>query len=180
MLWSCDIEKSLEGEIWTNRYILNTPDLPSARIAAQSIVNAEQNVHADIVNFLRFRVSDLTPGTDVYSIVDINEVGEVNTSELVPNSHLPLFNVVRVDFTVEAGRPSRKYLRCPVFEEWQANGVLAQPTIDFFNINYVGAMTAIQAFVDVDGQAIIGGSVSARVGMRQLRRGSKRRGTPIL
>ena len=176
-LWSLDIEKSIPGEFWTNRYIINTPDLSSAVLIGNQIVSIERAIHKPGVTFTRFRVSDMDPNTDVYSIVAVALPG---TAPANVTGGLPLFNVVRVDFNTGQGRPSRKYLRTPIAEDQQADGTLAAAYATFIHTNYTIPMLGIDEFVDVDGQAFTSGATHQYVAMRQLRRGSKRRAAPVL
>ncbi len=176
-LFSLDIEKRLEGEYWTNRYILDRAELGAAANSGTDIYNAESAITADIVEFTKFRVSDLVPNTDVYQIIQLNSFGDRPSQ----GEYLPLFNVVRVDFNVSGGgRPSRKYLRLPIFETDQRNGVLEPAFYTFVQLNYAQVIAGYTSYVDIDGQEINGGRVSPQVGMRQLRRGSKRRLQPII
>lgn len=176
-LFSLDIEKSVPGEFWTNRYIINTPDITVAVSIGNQVVSIEREIHKPGVQFTRFRVSDLDPDTDLYSIQAIALPG------LAPPAtagNLPLFNVVRVDFNTGTGRPSRKYLRTPVGEADQIDGNLEPTYAQFIHQTYTIPMLGIDEFVDVDGQAFVSGATHQYVAMRQLRRGSRRRQTPVL
>jgi hypothetical protein len=177
-LFQMDSQKVFQNEYWTNRYILNATDLATAVTAAAFIRAAEKAVHYDIVTLDKYRVSDMLPGTDVYQVISDNVAGSRSTGG---GDYLPLFNVVRCDFnTVGGGRPSRKYLRIPLGEGEQTAGVLAPAVITFFMTNFVTPLVSLGNFVDVDGQAFTTGSVHRLVGMRQLRRGSKRKQQPII
>lgn len=177
-LFNLDIEKQLtfDPETWTNRYIIEAADITAAVLTAEAIYQIERDVHLDIVRFTRYRVSDQDPDTDVFTIIPKGEIGDRVTA----GQTLPLFNVVVVDFPAAQGRPSRKYLRLPIQESEQANGDLDAALITIVNNSYGTPLGAISAFVDVDGQALSAGVAKGRVGMRQLRRGSKRKLTPVL
>ena len=174
--YSLDIEKQSGTEFWTNRYILSNPSIESAILTANAILLIEQAVHSENVLFTKYRVSDLDPDTDAFVIVPIGEVGDRPTVGDV----LPLFNVARVDFPAGIGRPSRKYLRLPIFEGDQANGTLTPTMVAFVNTNYGTPLGDIDEFVDVDGEPLGSGICQPQVGMRQLRRGSRRRTTPVI
>jgi hypothetical protein len=172
-LWVVDSEKMLQGEYWTNRYIVAAATLGEATAAGNMIIGVERPIHAQNVLFTKYRVSDGVPDTDTYQVFNVNQYG---TADHAGSPLLPLFNVLRVDFNTEGGgRPSRKYLR----------GCLAEIHIDFntirpadiaaWNTGYAAGMASLAAFVDVDGQQISGGSIYPFVSMRQLRRGSKRK-----
>lgn len=178
-LYSLDIEKLFEGEYWTNRYVLNASDLPTANGMAPIIYDAERSVHRDFVLFTKYRVSDFNPATDAYFITQTNAMGLLGGAN--PSQCIPLFNVVRVDFTTfGGGRPSRKYLRLPLAQPEIQGNKLVQTTIDRVLLNYVGGVLSQAGYVDVDQQAFTQATVYPFVGMRQLRRGTKRKLAPII
>ncbi len=178
MLFSLDIEKELLGEYWTNRYIVSAADLGAATTYAAFYYDRERLIHSSNVLFTKYRVSDMDPMTDIYQIVQPNAYG---SRAFGAQEYLPLFCVVRVDFTaVGGGRPSRKYLRTPIYEGDQLNGALAATYISFIETNYSNQLVLDTSFVDVDGQDLNSGQVFPKVGMRQLRRGSKRKLQPII
>lgn len=176
MPWKVDIEKFINGEYWSNVYYVDTETMILASGVAREIVNAEETVTNDNVQFTKYRVSDTDPETELFMTVVLNEAGERHSTVDL----LPLWNVVRVDLTAEAGRPSRKYLR----------GILSEADIAYVNINslvvaeidvgYCQALEAIEELVDIDTQPFTAVNVKPNVGMRQLRRGSKRRTLPII
>lgn len=176
-LWSLDIEKSIPGEFWTNRYILDAASLVNAVAVGNQIVSIERAIHRPGVTFTRFRVSDMDPNTDVYSIVALALPGLAPADA---SGTLPLFNVVRVDFNTGSGRPSRKYLRLPLVESQNQDGTLVAAAADFIHTNYTIPMLGVNEYVDVDGEPFVSGATHQYVAMRQLRRGSRRRATPIL
>lgn len=173
--FSLDIEKSYLTETWTNRYILSNPSIESALLTAQAIVDAEIAVHASGFTITRYRISDLDPATDTFVIVPVGTPGARTITTL-----LPLFNVVRVDFPAGTGRPSRKYLRVGIQETEQSQGVLESTFVSFINTEYGQVLGDIDEYVDVDGEPLGTGICQPNVAMRQLRRGSKRRTTPVL
>jgi hypothetical protein len=66
-------------------------------------------------------------------------------------------------------------------EQDQTNyGELEASAQTFFSTNYGQPVAAVPEYVDVDGQPILTSSVFKSVGMRQLRRGTKRRLQPII
>lgn len=173
--WSLDIEKVIGTEYWTNRYMLSNPSLESAILTAAAIVDAERAVHAAGVTFTRYRISDVDPTTDNFVIVPLGTAG----LRIITTS-LPLFNVARVDFPAGTGRPSRKYLRLPIAEEDQDNGTFTSTFVSLINQNYGVVLGDIDEFVDVDGEPLGTGICQPKVGMRQLRRGSKKRNQPVI
>lgn len=176
-LFSLDIEKELRGEYWTNRYILDGASALSLNGPANSIVVAERDILIPDVEITRYRISSTVVGDDAYIIVPVGQMG----TRVVTTQALPLFVVFRVDFPATQGRPSRKYVRGSIAEGDQTNyGDLEPATITFINNNYGTPVGAVPEYVDVDGQQLGAGICYPNVGMRQLRRGSRRRTQPIL
>jgi hypothetical protein len=175
-LFAVDVQKKLGAEYWTNRYLVQLASIDDAGAAVGSIVDAERAIHWTGVTFDRTRVSDLVAGTDLFRIY---QHGTLGLAAFV-GEYIPLFNVVVVDFQPALGRPSRKYLRTPVFEANIANGEFAQSWIDQVTTQYVTPMLAVASFRDPDNQTFVSGAMKRAVGMRQLRRGSRRRTLPII
>lgn len=175
-MFSLDIEKQFGSETWTNRYILSNPTIDNALFTAQAILDVEMAVHTEDVTFTRYRVADLDPNTDVFVIVPVLDQGAIAKT----SDYLPLFNVLRVDFPAGLGRPSRKYYRLPIQEHQQAGGVWDSNAILTYNQAIGVALGDIDEYVDVDGEPLGTGVCFPNVAMRQLRRGSKRRQTPVL
>jgi hypothetical protein len=170
--WVIDIEKLLGGEYWTNRYIVAAASLADATDHGQSLTNRERGFHHSSVLFTRFRASDGIKLSDVYQVVNINAFGDQGATAAT----LPLFNVMRVDFNVVGGgRPSRKYYRLPISEDMQDNGNFTANHLANMQPHITGILTGVPEYRDVDGQVFINGTIYPKVGMRQLRRGSKRK-----
>lgn len=178
-LYSVDIQKKQGTEYWTNRYILNDASLGAASVSMLEIAQCEVQIHTQNVVIDRGRVRPLAPGGDNFIIVPYGYDGGYDGGSL--SSQLPLFNVVRVDLEVSEGRPSRKYYRVGL-TDGMVNGSTINETYRAFVDTQVEQMRTDLAgkLVDVDGQGINGATVFATVAMRQLRRGSRRRLTPII
>lgn len=169
------IEKFLpsQGEYWTNVYWADFPTPAAAIPTAEDLVTAERGIHLPAVTFTKFRIDDGTPDTEIWETQVLNLQGLASTT----GEMMPLFVVARVDFTVAGGgRPSRKYLRGVLTEE-VVNGFLLNAGMLTVLGSYAAAVAAA-ATHDVDGQGITGGSAHPQPGMRQLRRGSKKKTTP--
>jgi hypothetical protein len=180
-LYQIDIEKSFlaaTGSLiyWTNVYHADRPTLADAQSTATIILNAEKSIHYSNVTYTKYRVRPAVVGSEG-SITAVNLPG---ARGIASNEYLPLFNVVRIDFTATIGRPSRKYLRLPVLETNQVNGALSAGEITALNTNYCTPMLGVTGLCDVDGQNFTAVTPYPYVGMRQLRRGSKRRSTPVI
>lgn len=174
-LFKVDIQKLYEGEFWTNRYIVNTSDIETAANVGAAIANFERNIHSSAVSFDRYRVSDNVPNTDVFYSFPLIGFGELQSA----SDPLPLFNVLRVDFGVGPGRPSRKYFRVGLGatwvqgSEWHTDLITAAQT---FGSDLLG----LGALVDPQGTPWISVAARRSIGMRQLRRGTRQRTQPVI
>lgn len=179
-LFQVDVEKRLLSEYFSNVYYLQSPTIASAVTDAGLIVAFERSIMLDNVNFTKQRVRTTTVGDDVYALTTLSGLGSRSSS----GGTLPLFNTLNVVLSAVVGRPSRKYYR----------GVLQESDIDFTSVSVglLGTVTtnantlltamaaADSALVDIDNTGIFSMLPVSEVGMRQLRRGSKRRAQPIL
>jgi len=176
-LFSLDVQKTFRGLFWTNRYILELTGISDGDTAAAAIIEAERAITIPDVDFTSYRISDMVVGTDIFRVVPVNESGE----RVILTQALPLFDVLRVDFGTDVGRPSRKYLRGVLAEGDQENyGELIVGSLAEFQTNYADAVLAVTEYVDVDGQAFVSAAPFSRVAMRQLRRGSRKRTEPVI
>lgn len=175
MVWEISIEKQLGTEYWINVYHADVATQAEAKQVGDEIVGVERGVSQLQIGFTKMRVRQVSeiagPGT-VYPI------GLTGTAE--NQSYLPLFNVVRVDFAVPVGRPSRKYLKLPTPAASVVNGSFGPTTVAYFNSNYVTPLLAIPGICASDGQELLSGAAQSAVGMRQLRRGTRKKSTPII
>lgn len=179
-VYQIDIEKSYSPTTgttvyWTNVYYVNAADSAAATTTGNSIVTLEKTLHATTVNFTKMRVRlanlAVTPGT----IVPLT-----GTGGRTANTPLPLFNVLRIDFAVAAGRPNRKYLRLPFGIADNNSGAVASTLVTAAQNNFVTPLINLNAVCDTQGQPILSGTVYPYLAMRQLRRGSKRKTTPVI
>lgn len=175
-LFSVDVQKFGAGEYWTNRYIIDVADLDAGIAVGEDIADLERVPLLASFVIEKYRVSSVVEGDDVYAIVPYEQAG-LAFSDGFP---LPLFNVVRVDFAVGFGRPSRKYLRGCLSEGSIAGMNIETAVRGNIQTNYATPLAALPAYVDVDGQPITSATVFSAIHMRQLRRGSRRRTTPII
>lgn len=175
-LFSVDVQKFGYGQYWTNRYIIDVADLDAGIAVGEDIADLERVPLLASCVIEKYRVSSVTEGDDVYAIVPYEQAGLAFSD----GNPLPLFNVVRVDFAVGFGRPSRKYLR-GCLNEGNVDGMnLATATRSNIQTNYATPLAALPAYVDVDGQPIVSATVFTAIHMRQLRRGSRRQATPVI
>jgi hypothetical protein len=176
-VWQVDIEKFYQGEYWTNVYYVEADTLLDAAAIGDAIVPIEESITNPVITFTKYRTSDLTPGTDIYITTVINEPGE---STQAMGTLLPLFNVVRVDLSSGVGRPGRKYLRGCMGEADMDYNTIVPASVTYFTDHYAVPLGALAGVVMKDGSDILTADVWPQIGMRQLRRGSKRKAVPII
>lgn len=174
--WQIDIQKRLGTEFWTNVYHVARSDQASAAAAAEFWVGIERSIHSVDVLFTSFRLSPF-PGPSEGTIYPVGLAGTRPTAD-----SLPLFNVLRVDFPAPTGRPSRKYYRLPIREGDQANGQFTSAAMTDFITQFDATFEDPDSagLIDIDGQLLVSATPMQTVGMRQLRRGSKRRLQPVI
>jgi hypothetical protein len=170
------IEKQFGTEFWVNDYYLDSADMAQADSDAQPIIDAERAITANGVQFTKYRISTVTPNDGIFANFALNVSGLNN----LQGDLLPLFNVLRVDITAVQGRGGRKYLRGVLGEGDITFNTIVPAAVSFFNTNYCNVLDGLTYLVKKDGTALADASVFTQVGMRQLRRGSKRRTTPII
>lgn len=180
--YQVDIEKSMGGEFWTNRYFIDRGNVNNAALAAMEIVSGERSFHRVGVTFTKLRVRSKVVGDEEFVTIPLNQPGLLATS----GPFLPLFNVVRVDVAVVGGgRPSRKYYRIGLCAGDLEPGVGKITTLAASINGLVEAMMeAVSSgggsILDPDNQVWDSAATFSDVAMRQLRRGSRRRTEPIL
>jgi hypothetical protein len=174
-LWQIDVQKSYGTEYWTNVYHVDRADLAAARDSGDDIVAAERAVHTGDIAFVSMRISPFPIGTGEGTVFPLSLAGQAAAA-----TFLPLFNVARYDMAVGVGRPSRKYLKLPVAEADQENGAWTGPARVRLNVEYSQRIVLVPGLCDVDGQPILTCALNPNVGMRQLRRGSKRKLLPVI
>lgn len=173
-----DIQKVMGNEYWTNRYLTDLAvGTAEAEALATLIAEAEQDFLYNVVTIDKIRIATLTPGDDVFQVWNPALVG---TRTFSAGTLLPLFNVVRIDFGAGLGRPSRKYFRGALAEVDVDGNVLTNTFRTGPAAAYATAIADAPNIVDPQGSELIGFSVSIPIGMRQLRRGSRRRSEPVL
>lgn len=175
-LYQVDVQKKLGTEYWTNVYHVEVAGLGEALTQGGLIASFERAIHLDIVQFTSMRVRPYPSTGDTGTVAALGYYGN-NTGQ---GPYMPLFNTLNVILAVPVGRPSRKYLRLPIPEASQENGSFLQPFIDDWTEQYCNELSALGTLRDVDGQTIGDISCVLAVGMRQLRRGSRRRLEPVI
>lgn len=175
-IYQIDVQGVLGTEYFTNVWHVNASGYAQALGWADAIaeVTADQS-HADVViDKARVALYPLNGGQGTVRSYAL-QGGQGNYD------YLPLWNVVRIDYQPALGRPSRKYMRFPVNEGVQVKGVLSAGQVAAYQAGFVnGIGQQVTGLCDIHGQPFVDARVFATVGMRQLRRGSKRRTQPII
>lgn len=179
-VYQIDIEKSFSPTTgttvyWTNVYHVDVTDSAAAVTAGNSIVTLEKTIHSTLTTFTKMRTRQAgIPGAPGV-ITPLTGAGGRTTT-----GPLPLFNVFRIDFGVSGGRPSRKYIRGPLAGADNSSGAVSSGTITTIMNSYATPLLNMNVLCDPQGQAFVNAVVHPYVGMRQLRRGSKRKVTPVI
>lgn len=176
MLLQIDIQKRLGAEYWTNVYYVNLPDLEEGLSAAIVIADAERAFHSQAIVFDKVRVSVYGPDVDSYITQPLGGTGNVTADQPI----LPLFCTLNVVFTAGLNRPGRKFYRVgwtraavDVGFSWRAaeRNIAEQAILN---------MLQTVPLQDRGGGAYGAVVLDERIGMHQLRRGSKRRAQPVI
>lgn len=179
-LYQIDVEKQMGMEFWTNRYLVRAASLTAAAEGGSRIVAAERDMHTARAFFTQYRARTVAKNDGLFVNVPVAQSG----LRAADTSYLPLFNVMRVDFQVASGRPSRKFYRFPLQEGDVNDGVIGAGLVSSISdrlSDLIAAMAdANTPIVDPDDQDWLNLAIYTPVGMRQLRRGSKRKAKPIL
>lgn len=173
-IFQVDIEKRLGSEFWTNRYIVEAPNIGEASQFGLNIVAVERTIHSTAVQFTKMRTSTTAVGDGIYNIAPLAGTGN---RSVVGTQLLPLFNTLRVDISANTGRPSRKYYRGVLTENDISGDAVTESFTSFADAleNLVGATPPAPRVVDPDGETLSTITVMPNVQMRQLRRSRRRR-----
>lgn len=174
-VWQIDIQKVFAGEFWTNVYHCQVGSQAAAKAIAEQIILAESNYSHSGVSFNKYRIARSPRLGQQGTVYQSAEVGKAGSWQV-----LPLFNIAMVVFTVEQGRPSRKYLKLPFSTQSISDSRLTTSVIQSINVGYCQVLSAIPELCDESGNSFFSIGVSPVPGMRQLRRGSKRKLQPII
>jgi hypothetical protein len=169
------IQKALGTEYWVNDYHVDVASFDAARTAGQQIAAIERDNSHGQVSFINYRVKIVS---DIITQGTIFPLGYNGTGG--DYEYLPLFNVIRVDMAPDQGRPGRKYYKLPVPEGGQSNGQLTTATITNVNNGLCLPLLNLGVLCKSNGDNFTSIACNPRVGMRQLRRGSRRRQTPVI
>jgi hypothetical protein len=177
MVVKLDVQKVRNGQYWTNRYLLDLADPLDVSVAmVNAFVNAEKPIHGLSVSFVSVRVSDMAEGTDNFIIYP--QTGTGGTSD--GGAALPGWMTLRADMAVVPGRPLRKYYRTYVGEAQIIGSVWLPQYVSDSLALLTTLLGAVPTWCDPQGNHAQSVVVKTDVQMRQLRRGSKKRETPVI
>jgi hypothetical protein len=174
-IFQVDIQKNLYGVFITNMYNVNVATIEDAIGAGVSIANLEARLLPPDFKIDFYRVSTPAEGDDVFASVPVNIPG---TRSTLGTQVMPYFNRFRVDMSQGFRRPLRKFLLL-MLEGDQEAGNLTAAALEMVNIQYASPLVALGYVCGPTGVIITTAACKGPVGMRQLRRASKRK-TPVL
>lgn len=169
------IQKNFFGEFLVNDYNISAPDMEAAMAFLETIAHYEAALFIPGIVINTLRVSSLPQGDNYFYTKAVNIPG----TRTYTGALTPPFNRFRVDMGVGFRRPLRKYLLIPLTGDVNGGG-LSSAAQTLVNTSYCQPLVALGCVVAINGTIVGSASVSERVGMRQLRRGSKRRSTPVI
>lgn len=171
-----DLQFKLGTEYWTNVFYTNASSVATAKVWVDDLVDAIQGAVQNSVTIDKARITPSPYIANTYTDYPIGVAGTGGST-----SPAPLFNVVRWKFGKAVGRAVNHYFRGGVTPSnigADGNFTSAAQTFNTSIADAVGALSP--APCDRNGNAYTTFSAAPAVGMRQLRRGSKRRITPVI
>jgi len=174
-VFQVDIQTRAGAIYVSNVYHVVATDLSDAREQGLVIVNIQRATLPTFWSITAIRVA--TPAeadnqfvSEPLAVPGTRSVGQV----------MPPFVRFRVDFRQGFRRPGRKFL-IGVAEDDSNGDTFNQGAIDFIRTNYINPILDAEGLTlcGPDGSLFIGGDLNTNVGMRQLRRASKRK-TPVI
>jgi hypothetical protein len=174
--YQIDIQKVLGTEYWTNVYHVSAASLTAARDIMFDIVDEEKKIHHTNVSFDRYRVALMPVSGGSFLTGGLSGPGLATGP-----ADVPLFAVARVEFSTGFGRPGIKMYRgCLTEGDIVDTTALSSGIQTYFNGTWIPGLLAAAPLEKINGTGFVGGSLSPTVGMRQLRRGSRRRTEPVI
>lgn len=175
-VFKVDIQYNYNTEYWTNVWYINTSDVASAKEWVDDFVAATLDMQQNAVTIDKARITPAPFIANTFTDYPINTAGTGGSTPPVP-----LFNVVRMVMGKGTGRGVSHYIRGGVTPSnigADGNFTSAAQT---FNQSKADAIISLVPFpCDRNGNLYETCTASPKVGMRQLRRGSKRRTTPVI
>lgn len=176
-VYQIDTQKSMGGEYWTNRYHCVAGSLDDALQIGLELSAKEAAQSLSQVSFVSVRASTPQKGDDVYLVEQVNYNGGITAG----GTSMPLFVVARLTFTKGPGRPDVKYFKGMLNTDATADAfTLKGNVVTGLQDGIAAALLATEGLSSADGDPYTNIKVDKRIGMRQLRRGSKKRDEPVI
>lgn len=176
-VYQVDVQMNAGGIYVTNVWHVLAGSISEANEMGNNIAVVSAALIPPTMSVNHYRVSTPAEGDGVYYSNPVNIPGQRTTG----GEPLPLFNRFRIDFGVGPRRPLRKFMLL-VTETDVTAGQLNSAAITFVETNFITPLLESGdeiALCAPDGTHVIGASTAQQVGMRQLRRASKRK-TPVI
>jgi len=151
---------------WSNSYHVTAANEEGALDVASGIVDIERDITFETVLFLDYSARQDSPLAGSGRKRALGLLGDRGAEGV---DFLPLFNTVRCTMTDGVQRPDQKYLRLPLPENEQANGVLTPEAVAFYTDNYALPLMGYVGLVSSDGVGFTSAVIWPYVQMRQLR-----------
>ena len=175
-VYKVDIQFKLNTEYWTNVFYASHPSVFAAKLWVDNLVEAMQD---SVQNSVIIDKARITPAPFVANTFTDYPIGVNGTGGSTPPA--PLFNVVRFVFGKAVGRGVSHYWRGGVTPSNIGADGNFSGAAQAFNTSKAEAIGALSPPpCDRQGNVYTTFSAAPTVGMRQLRRGSKRRTTPVI
>lgn len=170
------VQVDLGDQYITNTYHVEAGSLSEAAGQGEKILTYQKTILPAGFAFNAVRASTMIPNDNSFYTIPV----DVQGTRVASSDPMPMFCRFRVDFSIGYRRPLRKFLLVPL-EGDQNSGQFSQAARDFVTNNYITPMLAdpIIQLVASDGSPVNSATVNPAVGMRQLRRGSKRK-NPVI
>lgn len=171
-VYQIDIQTNAYGEFITNVYHVQATSIENAGDQGLAIANIVKALLPTTVNIDFIRVSTPQPRDNVFYSIPVQIAGTRASGGDV----LPPFNRYRIDFSIGYRRPLRKFLLWPI-EGGTTGGGFSPAEIAFVTDNVITPLitSGVITLCSADGYTVLSAALNQRVGMRQLRRASKRK-----
>ncbi len=173
-VFQVDVQKVYSSEFITNIYHVNVTDLTVAMDAAEDIAGIERALYPAHIVINALRASTPADADNLFFTKAVNLPG----TRAISSADAPPFVRNRVDLSVGFTRPLRKFLLGVQVGDFSGDTFLPA-TITRIQTAYVTPLLALGVVSNISGVFATAGALSAIVGMRQLRRASKRT-TPVI
>jgi hypothetical protein len=175
-VYKLDYQFVVGTEYWTNKWYVIATDRVDAVTAANAIATIMAGFVLQPVVLDKVRITPEPFLKNVYQDIALSLTGTAGAGPVAP-----LFNCARLRSSGNYGRQTNHYMRGTVqLDSIAADQRFNAGAITFFNGKCAQLMDLNWPLCDKNGYVYVYLNVSPIVGMRQLRRGSKRRVRPVI